>query len=533
MVSIDRDPQLSLLDIPVSIERTSTNQSNSRPRVFEQPDPGSIFIGKVRLRDYLNSAKVKAPFIIRKLLLAQDWCALESRYAPSGRPPYAPMAMMGLIVYGIHKGITSLRRLEEFARTDLGCFWVSGGIAPDHSVIGKFICRHEDQITTELFEALTTKILTQTGSDGNSVAGDGTVIEAACSHYNLLKQEAVQQAQEVTRQKALDHPDDAAHQRRYEQADKTAETMKTRVQKKQAKGQKTDQLCISPTEPDAVMQRQKRGRGSAPSYKPSILVNEGRLILAQALDGSSETAVIPEMLDQSETITGAKTEELMLDAGYCCHSVISESLSRDISLLCPEGHVPGEGKSSQKKYAKGQFQYDEQQDSYRCPAGEQLRYQSSYQGNETNEGYRLYGSPACTDCAQRDHCTTAKAGRRIKRYSQDEWKEALRLVMGQKQAKARFSKRQAWVEPVFSVLRGQQNLNRFRRKGLARVRAEFGLHVLAYNIGRLIAFLNTRYSGVLGRYMLLIGQYCSERKIRVRVKQVENIPDHYCLDNVG
>lgn len=489
-VNINRDPQLSLLDIPINIEPVSKVKPQPLSRVFDRPDPEDIFIGHIRLREYLNTAKVSAPFIIRKLLLTQDWQALESVYATCGRPPYAPMAMMGLILYGIQKGITSLRRLEEFARTDLGCLWVTGGIAPDHSVIGKFICRHQDQITDQLFKEVTAKVLTQTGGHGRSVAGDGTVIEAACSHYHLLKQEAVEQALKATRQAAADNPDDLNRQHQFEQADKTAQEMQSRVEKKQAKSQKTDQLCISPTEPDAVIQRQKRGRGSAPSYKPSILVNNHRVILAQAMHGSSENAVIPEMLDQSEAVTGEKIEELMLDAGYCSHGIIGEAIKRDISLLCPEGRVLGQGKSSDKKYTKGQFQYDEQEDSYRCPAGEQLVLMSTYKGNKKTAGYRQYGSSACANCAQRDKCTTAKAGRKIKRYAQDEWKEALRMVMGQKQVKARYSCcRQAWVEPVFSVLRGNQNLNRFRRKGLDGVRVEFGLHVLAYNIGRLIAFL--------------------------------------------
>ena len=517
-VSINRDPQLSLLDIPVRIESVSTVKPKPISRVFDRPDPEDIFIGQVRLREYLNTAKVKAPFIIRKLLLTQDWHALESLYATCGRPPYAPMAMMGLILYGIQKGITSLRRLEEFARTDLGCLWVTGGIAPDHSVIGKFICRHQDQITDQLFKEVTAKVLTQTGGQGHSVAGDGTVIEAACSHYHLLKQEAVEQALKAARQAAVDNPDDLNRQRQFEQADKTAQVMQSRVEKKQAKSQKTDQLCISPTEPDAVIQRQKRGRGSAPSYKPSILVNDNRVILAQAMHGSSENAVIPEMLDQSEAMTGEKIEELMLDAGYCSHAIIGEAIKRDISLLCPEGHVPGQGKSSDKKYTKGQFQYDEQEDSYRCPAGKQLLFISVYKGNEKTAGYRQYGSSACANCEQRDKCTTAKAGRKVKRYVEDEWKEALRMVMGQKQVKARYSCcRQAWVEPVFSVLRGNQNLNRFRRKGLDGVRVEFGLHVLAYNIGRLIAFLCACYLTLLACIGLFTGQSSEQGIIRVRL----------------
>ena len=59
--------------------------------------------------------------------------------------------------------------------------------------------------------------------------------------------------------------------------------MQERGDKKRAQGAKTDSLCISPQEPDAMLQKQKRGRGSAPSYKSSVWVNEQRIILAQAM----------------------------------------------------------------------------------------------------------------------------------------------------------------------------------------------------------------------------------------------------------
>ena len=49
---------------------------------------------------------------------------------------------------------------------------------------GAFINRHSEQIQGNFFIALTKSILKKTGSSCNTVAGDGTVIEAACSYYN-------------------------------------------------------------------------------------------------------------------------------------------------------------------------------------------------------------------------------------------------------------------------------------------------------------------------------------------------------------
>ncbi len=44
-------------------------------------------------------------------------------------------SMMGLLLYGVMKGHSSFRALEHLARLDLGCIFVSHGVAPDHARI--------------------------------------------------------------------------------------------------------------------------------------------------------------------------------------------------------------------------------------------------------------------------------------------------------------------------------------------------------------------------------------------------------------
>ena len=45
------------------------------------------------------------------------------------------------------------------------------------------------------------------------------------------------------------------------------------------------------------------------------------------------------------------------------------------------------------------------------------------------------------------------------------------------------------VESVFSQLRGRQGLHRFRRRGLRGVRLEFRIHLMAYNLSRVVAYV--------------------------------------------
>jgi len=72
--------------------------------------------------------------------------------------------MMGLILYGITHGVSSLRALERLARVDLGCMWVTGGIAPDYANIGRYICLYEHALAQEFFEAQTRTVLASTAT---------------------------------------------------------------------------------------------------------------------------------------------------------------------------------------------------------------------------------------------------------------------------------------------------------------------------------------------------------------------------------
>ncbi len=98
----------------------------------------------------------------------------------------APVDRPGLILYGVLQGVHSLRELKRLARLDLGGMRVRGGIVPDHANIGRFIVLHEDSLTRDFFEALACTLLKATGSRHARLAGDGTVIEAACSHQHLF-----------------------------------------------------------------------------------------------------------------------------------------------------------------------------------------------------------------------------------------------------------------------------------------------------------------------------------------------------------
>ena len=159
VVRIDTRPQMPLFDGDRDAMPVRDGTAVSRPLRFVEPDPREIRFGALGLDEHLKQMGVTDALVVRELLARCDWSAFEARYAPDGRPSYAPRLMTGIVLFGLRRGVSSLRELERFARTDLGCMWVSGGITPDHSVLGRFIQRHEAELSRELFAAVVDEAL--------------------------------------------------------------------------------------------------------------------------------------------------------------------------------------------------------------------------------------------------------------------------------------------------------------------------------------------------------------------------------------
>ncbi len=203
-----------------------------------------------------------------------------------------------------------------------------------------------------------------------------------------------------------------------------------------------------------------------PSYKPSVLVDESGLILAQQVDPSSETTVVPGLLNQAALATGRAVETALMDAGYFSFSILQLTMERDLNALCPPGKTHGdrwEKAEPSGLFGKSRFEFDEAADVYRCPANQLLVPIDHATGRGIS--YQRYATTACGACPLKARCTKG-ARRTVKRYAGDELKDAMRQVLLQPAARAVYRRRQAIVEPAFAEMRERQGLRRFHRRGL-------------------------------------------------------------------
>lgn len=465
MVSLNRDGQQSLFEpaAPSPVPAQAPRQVH-----FNNPDPGELRVGHDTLYAHLQRVGAKDALVVRELLQSQDWSAFESRYSPDGRRAYHPALMSGIIVYGLMRGISSLRELERFARVDVACWWVSGGIFPDHSVLGRFIDTHGQQISESLFAGVAQAALKRTGSTRESVAGDGTVIEAMSTRFGIMKREAAARRLEALEQAG---ESDSAEAQSLEQM---CEVLDQRHRDNGGRGHRQ----LNPQEPEAVILKQKHAAGYRASYVATVMANDERVVVDAELGVGNELAPMQEMIGRLPE----ESKQLLVDGGFRAAALLEQAQDQDIEVLAPaSGSEPGEKRKPSKYFRADQFAYDERRDVVICPAGHELRRYARYRHTER----RRYKTKACFDCPLHDQCTSRKQ-RIIERTRATRVREQLAQRMSDPDKVQRYRQRKAMVEPVFSVLRLRQGFNRFRRRHARGARLEMMLHLIAYNLGRAV-----------------------------------------------
>ena len=135
-------------------------------------------------------------------------------------------------------------------------------------------------------------------------------------------------------------------------------------------------------------------------------------------------------------------------------------------------------------YDRHDFVYDAKSDTYVCPAGERLTYRMTTE--EAGKVLRRYWTNVCEACALKKHCTPSKQ-RRIARWENEAVLERVQSRLDQRPDA--MIVRRSTVEHPFGTIKAWMGATHFKMKTLKHVATEMALHVLAYNMKRVMAIL--------------------------------------------
>ncbi len=241
---------------------------------------------------------------------------------------------------------------------------------------------------------------------------------------------------------------------------------------------------ISLTDPDArSMATSGRGSGVV-GYNVQVAVEtKHHLIVAhEVTNDGCDRAQLAAMSKEAKAVLEVETLEAVADRGYWDSEEILACDQAGVTVTLPKPMTSGS--KADGRFGKQDFVYLPDEDAYRCPAGEKLKYY--YSNVERGLTLRRYWTMACHGCPLKSRCTTAPQ-RRITRWEHEDVLEAVQRRLDLNPEAMR--QRREVVEHPFGTIQLRMGATHFLLKTLPKVTCEMALHVLAYNLTRVLNIL--------------------------------------------
>jgi Transposase DDE domain len=241
------------------------------------------------------------------------------------------------------------------------------------------------------------------------------------------------------------------------------------------------------TDPDArSMATSGRGSGVV-GYNVQVAVEtEHHLIVAhEVTNDGSDRAQLAVMGKEAKAVLDVEGLAAVADRGYWNSEEILACEQAGITVTLPKPMTSGA--KANGRFGKQDFVYLPEEDAYRCPAGEQLRYY--YSNVERGLTLRRYWTTVCQTCPIKSRCTTGPQ-RRITRWEHEAVLEAVQRRLDENPQAMR--QRREVVEHPFGTIKMRMGATHFLMRRLPKVASEMALHVLAYNLTRVLHILGVR-----------------------------------------
>ena len=201
-------------------------------------------------------------------------------------------------------------------------------------------------------------------------------------------------------------------------------------------------------------------------------------------DGSDRSHISYVVKETKATLDVDKLD-VVADRGYFNGEEILECDEAGITVTLPKPMTSNS--KAEGRFGKQDFRYIDEEDVYVCPAGERIAYY--YTTEDKGLVVHRYVTNACRHCAIKHNCTKGKE-RRISRWEHEHIIDAVQRRLDEHPEKMR--QRRETVEHPFGTIKARMGATHFLMKTLPRVASEMALHVLAYNLTRVMNIMGVQ-----------------------------------------
>lgn len=430
-----------------------------------------------------------------------DLAALGFDVTPeaTGRPGYHPATMLKLYLYGYLNQVQSSRRLERECGRNLELIWLTGRLKPDFKTIADFrrdngpairrvcqqfvaLCRDIDLLDADIvaidgskFKAVNAKARNYTREKLRRRLGE---IDVEIERYLV----ELDRADEVRAKTGMVMPEARIARTIKKLAHYKKESDALRAVEKRMDA--TGETQVSLTDPDCRSMATTSKQPRVVGYNvQSVVETKHHLIVAHEVTNHGyDRDALSMMARAAKEVMAKETIEAVADKGYYSGEEIVAAEQAGIAVTVPKPNTSNAAAFG--RFDKADFVYVADDDVYVCPAGERLTYHMTSELD--GKMMRSYWTTACATCPIKSKCTTGKE-RRVRRWEHEAILDRVQKRLDEDPSKIPL--RSKTVEHPFGTIKSWMGATHFKMKTLAHVATEIALHILAYNMMRVMAVI--------------------------------------------
>lgn len=446
-------------------------------------------------------------FLVDEVIESMDFSDIEKRYQGPGHPAYHPKIMLKLLIMAAIDGVRSSRKIARMARENVVYMFLAGMLKPDFRTISDFRKNNADLIS-QVFK----KVIDYARDAGliklGHVSIDGTKIRANASNEKWLKRDEVKLLErileEIKEGIRVDEEEDKEYGESdgYEMDEKAMEKLRELRRKRKEKLEKIlkedpDKLKdkiekmkeskaskVSITDPECRFMRLK---GFEFCYNAQISIDsETGIIVARDVvsDNVDYHQLIPQ-LEQVKANVGKYPDEVSADNGYYSGKNLMYLFEKGIDAYIPDENTAISDKGGKAKdYQKERLRYNAEGDYFECEHGKITFRYKTYDKSRNREVW-IYKGENCKACPVQKECVKNRSGVKVvKCFFPEKIRAEMLNKMRSDEGKKKYRLRKK-LEKVFGHIKHNLGLRQFLTRGLERVRIEFDLACIAYNLRRI------------------------------------------------
>jgi transposase len=451
------------------------------------------------LDDYIsedNSVRVIEAFVEELDLVNLGFSSAQPK--ATGRAAYHPATLLKLYIYGYLNRVQSSRRLEREAQRNVELMWLTNRLSPDFKTIADFRKDNGDAIKSVCRQFV--MICRQLNLFADSlIAIDGSRFKAVNNRdRNYTKAKVKRRIDAIntslnryfSQLDSFDRQDQDIPSAKVAHVNKQIAALKRQMKEVQeiesiietAPGQQ-----VSLTDPDArAMSTNARSSGTVGYNVQTAVDTKHHLIVEHDVSMEmGDRQLLTKMSKKARDASGIDKLEVIADRGYYRMEEIKDTVDAGITPYVPKSLTSG--KAAKGLFDRRDFIYLEQDDVYRCPEGELLPRRTKMMDN--GKTMFRYWSSNCGSCPLKSKCTPGKE-RRVTRWEHGKVLEEHEVRMNHHPTMMQLRKQT--VEHPFGTIKSWMGMHHFKTKTLKRVSTEMSLHVLAYNLTRMINIMGVK-----------------------------------------